>query len=163
MGSGNNSSAYQQERARSLPPTQTTALYPAEPGPAGFGWGGPRPRLTHRDEGTPQREWENAEAKFVPRAIYFGAQECSRQITLFTIPPRVEAQPEATEIIFTKTVSHREPRLCCFFRKRCCGPAPTLQGDPWKPSFLQGSELAGKTEGHISLLLTHVYWSWWGF
>ena len=47
LGSENNSSTYQQERARSLPPTQTTALDPAEPGPGGSGWVQPRKRLTH--------------------------------------------------------------------------------------------------------------------
>ena len=42
LGPENNGFAQQQGRARSLPPTQTAAPDPAEPGPGGFGWCSPR-------------------------------------------------------------------------------------------------------------------------
>ena len=88
-------------------------------------------------------------------------------VSPFNIPPRVEAHPEATEIICTKTVEQKGTTDSAASSGKgfavVTPPASTFQ------SGTLGSEVVSKGNKFeeifqitFSLPLTRVYWSWWG-
>lgn len=127
-------------KALSLPPSQTTALPPAEPGPGGLSGEGRRARRwpSHRGvTGVTAQPRENGKAQTQVRLVAvvytLGLRKVRTHLSL-PIPPGVEAPPEVSRVISTSN----DPLTW--------GQTVLLRAAPWRPpggTLWRGSLLPG--------------------